>query len=187
MTYFDDRKKVQEYIEMCEGVDGKELIDILKKHLKQGSTVLEIGMGPGKDLDILKKYYEVYGSDYSQVFLDIYKENNKDMELFLLDAITIDTKKQFDCIYSNKVLQHLTEKELEQSIKRQKEVLNDTGLLFHTFWRGDAEEVYDGLRFVYYEKEDLINFFQKSFQVIDINYYTEESDRDSIYIILQKK
>ncbi len=54
MTYFNDKEKVSQYIEMAQGFDGKELIGILKKHLKEGSTVLELGMGPGKDLDILK-------------------------------------------------------------------------------------------------------------------------------------
>lgn len=187
MTYFNDKQKVQEYIEMCEGTDGKELIDILKRYLKEGSTVLELGMGSGKDLDILKNYFNANGSDNSQVFLDVYKEKNKDIELFFLDAVTINIKKQFDCIYSNKVLQHLTKKELKQSIVRQKQVLNDKGILFHTFWRGNSEEIYNGLRFVYYEKDELINDFLSTFKIIDINYYAEDEEDDSIYIILQKK
>lgn len=187
MTYFNDKLKVMEYIKMCQGIDGKKLIDILKIHLKEESTVLELGMGPGNDLNLLIKYYRATGSDNSQVFLDVYKENNKDIDLLFLDAITINTEKQFDCIYSNKVLQHLTKKELYQSIVRQKEVLKDEGLLFHTFWRGNSEEIYGGLRFVYYEKEELIKIFQSLFRVIDINYYSEQEDKDSIYIILQKK
>ena len=158
---------------MCEGTDGKKVIDILKKHLKENSTVLELGMGPGKDLDILKKNYNAVGSDNSQEFLSIYAENNKDTQLLLLGAVTINTKKKFDCIYSNKVLQHLTKNQLNESILRQWEVLCDNGLLFHTFWRGDSEEIYDGLRFVYYEKVELINSFQNLFNIIEIDYYSE--------------
>ncbi|WP_051251764.1 class I SAM-dependent methyltransferase [Psychrilyobacter atlanticus] len=187
MTYFNDRQKVQEYIEMCEDMDGKKLIDVLKKHLKEKSTILELGMGPGKDLNILKKYYNAIGSDNSQEFLNVYAENNKDTQLLLLDAVTINTEKKFDCIYSNKVLQHLTKNQLNQSAARQWEVLYDDGLLFHTFWRGDLEEIYNGLRFVYYEKDELINLFQNLFNIIEIDYYSEEEDKDSIYIILQKK
>ncbi len=187
MTYFNDKQKVQEYIEMCKGMGAKKLVNILKRHLKVGSTVLELGMGPGNDLNLLKNYYNIIGSDNSQAFLDAYKENNGDIELLLLDAVTIDTDKKFDCIYSNKVLQHLTRKELKQSVIRQKEVLNDEGLLFHTFWRGSSEEIYEGLRFVYYEKEELINIFEDNFEIVEINYYTEEDKNDSIYIVLQKK
>ncbi|MTI70154.1 MAG: methyltransferase domain-containing protein [Firmicutes bacterium] len=187
MAYFNDKQKVMEYIEMCEGMGAKELVNILKRQIKEGSTVLELGMGPGNDLNLLKNYYNVIGSDNSQAFLDAYKENNRNTELLLLDAVTINTDKKFDCIYSNKVLQHLTKKELSQSVVRQKEVLNDGGLLFHTFWRGDSEEIYEGLRFVYYEKDELINIFQKHFEIVEINYYSEEDDEDSIYIVSQKK
>lgn len=187
MNYFNDEKKVKEYIKMCEDTNSKKLIDILKNYLEKDSLLLELGMGPGKDLDLLKKYYNTIGSDNSQLFLDIYKEKNKDSELLFLDAVTINTEKKFDCIYSNKVLQHLTREELSNSILRQKEVLNDEGILFHTFWRGNSEEIYDGLRFVYYEKEELINIFKKYFNIIEINYYCEEKEKDSIYIILKKK
>ena len=162
MTYFNDKEKVMQYIQMAEGIDGK-------------------------DLDILKKHYKAYGSDNSKAFLDVYKENNEDSQVLLLDAVTIDTDKKFDCIYTNKVLQHLTKQELNESILRQHDVLNNKGLLFHTFWRGDSEEMYDGLRFVYYEKDELMNAFKGSFKIVDINYYTEEDDNDSIYIILQKE
>lgn len=50
---------VQEYIEMVEGYDGTELINVLKNYLPKGSSLLELGMGPGKDLDLLKKTYSV--------------------------------------------------------------------------------------------------------------------------------
>ena len=35
----------------------------------KGSTLLELGMGPGKDLDLLKKTYSVTGSDSSKIFV----------------------------------------------------------------------------------------------------------------------
>lgn len=63
MSYFDDLKNVYEYIKMPEAYGGKELIDVLQTHLKIGSKVLELGMGPGKDLDILNRSYKATGSD----------------------------------------------------------------------------------------------------------------------------
>ena len=55
MGFFDTKKGVERYIKMAEGYDGAELIKILLKHLPANSIVLELGMGPGKDIDILKK------------------------------------------------------------------------------------------------------------------------------------
>ena len=88
MSYFDDEKNVFEYIKMAEAYDGKELIAVLQTHLKRGAKVLELGMGPGKDLDILNRSYKATGSDNSQVFLDIYRKKNKSANLLLLDAKT---------------------------------------------------------------------------------------------------
>ncbi len=55
MSYFHEEKNVAEYIQLADGFDGKELIEILKGYLSLGSSVLELGMGPGKDLDMLVK------------------------------------------------------------------------------------------------------------------------------------
>ena len=73
MRLFDTVKGVEQYVKMAEGYNGAELIKILHKHLSENSTVLEIGIGPGKDMDMLKKSYAVTGSDHSRVFLDKYK------------------------------------------------------------------------------------------------------------------
>lgn len=55
MGYFDDEKNVQNCLEMAEGYDGAELIQVLRDYLLAGASGLELGMGPGKDLDILLK------------------------------------------------------------------------------------------------------------------------------------
>jgi ubiquinone/menaquinone biosynthesis C-methylase UbiE len=70
MNYYDEIDNVREYIEMAEGYDGRELIEVLKQYLPKGASILELGMGPGKDLDLLSQTYQVTGSDNSQVFLD---------------------------------------------------------------------------------------------------------------------
>ena len=120
MGFFDTEKGVEQYIKIAEGYDGAELIKILQRHLPANSTVLELGMGPGKDLDILKESYKTTGSDNSQVFLDKYIEKYPDADLLLLDAVTISTNRKFDCIYSNKVLHHLTKEDLIKSLQNKK-------------------------------------------------------------------
>lgn len=187
MGYYDNEKNVKEYMAMAEGYDGKALIEVLKKYLAKGATLLEIGMGPGKDLDLLRAFYDATGSDNSQVFLDLYKVKNKHAHVILLDAKTIDTDKKFDCIYSNKVLHHLTVEELKKSLQRQKAVLNDNGLLFHSFWYGSKTEKYHGLRFTYYTEARLRKVIGNDFEIIEIERYKEMEDDDSIYALLKKQ
>lgn len=52
MGHLDVPANVRGYIRMAEGYDGAGLIAVLRKYLPAGSTLLELGMGPGKDLDL---------------------------------------------------------------------------------------------------------------------------------------
>ena len=187
MGFFDTEEGVKQYIKMTEGYDGTELIEILQKYLPENSTVLELGIGPGKDMDILKKTYRVTGSDNSQIFLYKCKERYPDSNLLLLDAVTIQTDRKFDCIYSNKVLHHLTKDDLTKSLQRQKEMLNPNGILFHSFWKGNKVEEMEGLLFTYYETEDLKKMAESDFEILALETYTEMEKYDSIYMVLRTR
>ncbi len=187
MSFFEYKKNIKEYINMSMGYDGKDLIEVLKTHLKAGSTLLELGMGPGKDLDILAETYTITGSDFSTLFLELYKNSHPDADLLRLDAVKLNTERKFDCIYSNKVLHHITQKELQISFNHQLRLLNKNGLVFHSFWYGDKEENHHGLRFIYYTKETIHKLIHSDFELIEFKQYTEMSEGDSFYIILKKK
>ena len=187
MGYFNDRKNVEDYIRMAEGYDGRKLLVVLKKHLPAGSTVLELGMGPGVDFDLLAETYTVTGSDSSSVFLELYQEKKPTADLLKLDAASIETVRRFDCIYSNKVLHHLTKQELQRSFSRQGEMLTSGGFAMHSFWLGEGEEVHHGLRFVYYMEDELLNYIGSGFDVVATERYEEIEEADSFYILLRRK
>ncbi len=186
MAYFDERKNVEDYIKMVEGYDGRELIAVLKKYLPAGSTVLELGMGPGVDLDLLAQTFTVTGSDSSSEFLEIYREKHPSADLLQLDAVTIDTERTFDCIYSNKVLHHLPKGDIRGSFTRQKETLTDSGLLLHSLWYGHKEEEHHGLRFVYYTEDELFKSTGPGFEIVATERYQEIDNSDSFYVLLRK-
>ncbi len=187
MAYFDEKKNVLAYIEMSEGYVGEYIVNLLREYLPNGSSLLELGMGPGHDLDLLRKYYRAIGSDNSEHFLNYYLEKDPHADLLLLDAITLNVENRFDCIYSNKVLIHLTTDELKKSIERQSKLINKNGYLIHSFWRGEGNELIQGLFFQYYEKEELEALFNPYFEVVRLEYYKELEENDSILILLKKK
>ena len=187
MGYYDSDEDVEEYIRMAEGYDGRALIDVLRKYLENGSTGLELGMGPGKDLGLLSEHFRVTGSDNSTVFLDRYRQVNPDADLVLLDAVTMDIERQFDCSYSNKVLHHLTKPQLKKSLQQQARVLNHLGILLHSFWYGDKVEEVSGLRFVYYTEDSLSEVIGDEYEIIESERYTEIEENDSFYIVLRKR
>ena len=187
MGFFDTEKGVNEYIKMAEGYDGRALIKIFKNYLRKDSKVLELGMGPGKDLDILGENFVVTGSDNSSVFLEKYREKNPKADLMLLDAVTLNTDRKFDGIYSNKVLHHLTTEDLKTSLKNQKNILHPQGVLFHSFWKGNKIKEMEGLLFVYYEMETLREIFEPDFEILAMETYSELEKDDSIYAVLKNR
>ena len=187
MNYYHEEKNVEEYIRLAKGYEGQKVINELILHLPEHSSLLELGMGPGTDLENLQKTYKATGSDYSEIFIERYRKTHPSADLLVLDALTLSTDQKFQCIYSNKVLMHLTRSELSQSIKRQVEILEPRGIICHSFWWGEKEENYDGLLFVYYTTKELQRIFSDSFQVLKVARYQEFEPDDSIYIIGRKK
>lgn len=181
--YYNSRQNVLNYIKMAEPYNGKVLVDQVNKNLPAGSTILELGMGPGKDMMMLEENYLVTGSERSEIFLELYRNKHPDADLLLIDASSIEIDRTFDCIYSNKVLHHLKEEELHESLSQQIKILNTGGMVIHSFWEGNREEVLSGLTFRYYQPAQLDEVFSRYFHIQDIEVYSEIYPDDSIWIM----
>ena len=94
---------------------------------------------------------------------------------------------KFDGIYSNKVMHHLKDHELIDSIHRQSDVLNSNGIICHSFWKGEGSEVFKGLFVNYHSESSLKGFFEKYFDILMIMSYDEFEARDSLLLIGKKK
>lgn len=186
-SYYHNPESAKKYIQIAEGYSGKKLIDKLKTFLPSKSTVLELGVGPGTDLEILSEDYHVTGSDYSPTFLKIIQEKNPEFDLLVLDAISLDTDKTFEAIYSNKVLQHLSEQELKTSIQNQLGILVPGGIICHSFWRGEGSMEMKGLLHNYHLEKDLEDFFHADFEILLLERYAEEEADDSLLLIARKR
>lgn len=185
--YYKTQESVNEYIRLAKDVNGAFLINKLKEFLPNQSSILELGTGPGTDWNLLKEDYHVIGSDNSSIFLKHLRSNNPKGRFLELDASTLQTKEQFGGIYSNKVLHHLKEFELIASIKRQHEILNNSGIICHSFWRGQGSEMFKGLFVNYHSENDLIKYFNTYFEMILLEPYDEFETNDSLIFIGKKK
>ena len=104
----------------------------------------------------------------------------------MLDAVTLGTERRFDGLYSNKVLIHLTLPELAASFRRQAGVLVPGGVALHSFWYGDTEEVYEGLRFVSYTEATLREAVGDALEVVEVARYAEMEEGDSLYVVVRR-
>jgi len=187
MSFYDDPKNAEDYIEIAKGYDGAELIKLLEPHLETGSSLLELGMGPGVDLNLLAEKFAVTGSDTSAYFVNRYKELHPKANAIQADAVTIESDNKFDCIYSNKVLHHLSDDELNHSFKRQAEVLNPSGIILHSFWFGDEVMKMHGMTFYYRQIQDVTKRIEDHFDTIDAQKYDEMDAGDSFWVLARKR
>lgn len=185
--YYKTKESVEEYIQLAKNVSGKQLIEKLNQFLFSNSVLLEIGSGPGTDWKILDGYYKVIGSDNSIEFLDYLVSQNPNGEFLELDGVLLNTDKRFDGIYSNKVLHHLKDVELIHSIKRQFEILNQNGIICHSFWKGEGSEIFKGLFVNYHNEENLRELFMQYFEILLLEHYQEFEEEDSILLIARRK
>lgn len=186
-NYYNTKKSVAEYIKMAQGYDGKQAIAKLREFLPTDSSILEIGSGPGTDWEILSENYRVTGSDNSAEFLKHLHATYPDGKFLALEASTLNTEIRFDGIYSNKVLHHLEDEALEDSIIRQAEILNPGGIVCHTFWKGEDSEIYNDLFVNYHSYTGIRALFENHFEAMLIQHYKEFEKNDSILFIGKKK
>jgi SAM-dependent methyltransferase len=185
-TYYHTKESVSEYIQLAKDVDSKSLIKLFANHMETHSKVLEIGSGPGTDWNILNGLFHVIGSDQSKLFVEHLQESFPNGDFLELDAVTLDTSLLFDGIYSNKVLHHLSDDELVQSLHRQYEILKPGGIICHSFWKGEGTETFKGMFVNYHTSKALQNLFQEKYTVLMLKNYQEFEEDDSLVVIAMK-
>ena len=185
--YYHTKESVEEYIKLAEGHNGLGLIKELQKFVPAGAKILEIGTGPGTDWEILDKFYQVYGSDNSLEFLKKLRARLPKNKFLELDAVTLETNMLFDGIYSNKVLHHLTDEGLQESVKKQHGILNAHGTICHSFWKGDGDETFKGMFVNYHTDKGIESFFNPYFKTLLIKSYKEFETGDSILYIGKRR
>ncbi len=185
--YYENEANVENYSKFTPSHDGSLLVDVLAGFLPEGSSVLELGMGPGKDYQLLSDRFSVTGSDFSNTFLERYRAKDPAAELLHLDARTLDTDRHFDAVFSNKALIHFSADELQQSFARQHAVLNEQGLMLHSFWYGEGEQAFGELTLVRYNEQDLTAMLEGSFDILALKQHAKMADGDSIYVVARKR
>ncbi len=186
MNYFNKIENVEKYRLSMHAYDNRFIINTVTKIAKPGGTLLELGMGTGLDLIALSNYYEVLGSDASNLFIDAFKKQSS-IPVINLNAIYFNLAKTFDVIYSNKLLSYLNDKEVKQSLVAQAKHLNANGKLIATLWLGeDQSETYDELTCYYYSLKALKKLLPKDLLLEEVITYSELDKNDSIIIVCVK-
>jgi len=188
VSYYSEQSNIEQYIEMSKEFSGAAFMKELKRYLSSGATILELGMGEGKDQALLKDAgFTPTGSDSSQPFLDRWNSANPQEKALFVDAVEFDIQNSYDCIYSNKVLQHLHAEEFTKSLDKQANKLNDGGILFHAIWYGEDSGDMGGSFYMSHTEQSLASLIPETLELVELTRYTEMDENDSCWIVLQKR
>ncbi|MGL5820416.1 MAG: methyltransferase domain-containing protein [Sarcina sp.] len=184
MNCFKDKESVEKFLKRTKTYDGRVAL-ILRSYLKKGASVVNIGINNGKDYEVLSQNYDTIAVDSSEDFINIYKDINRSAEVYKVDDVKLNLNAKYDCIFSNKYLNHLTLEELRESFKNQVEILNDGGKIFHFFGEGVGELHLSGVKLNLYNEDDLRSVLPDSLEIVKVSKYF--LDNRFSYVVIKKK
>ncbi|MBU90764.1 hypothetical protein CMO94_04430 [Candidatus Woesearchaeota archaeon] len=85
-------------------------VDFVRKYVKPGARYLDLGCGAGLSSNMLSKYYDVTGSDYSKPVLDYARKHFKKIEFKREDARNLSFKdNSFDAVCACGFIEHIND------------------------------------------------------------------------------
>lgn len=165
--------------------------------LKPGSFVLDIGCASGhKAKYLISKGLKVTGIDFSEKMIEIIKREIPGYDFFVMDMKNLDDLKgNFDGIFAQNVLLHVSKKEVLKVLKTWLGKLRNSGYIYLSLKEkredGPEEEVakendygYDYERFFSYFTLDEIESY---FKELNLKVYYKNSVDKKLQIIGQKQ
>ena len=113
-----------------------EDLKALKQYVQTGDSVLDVGCGNGRLLEVFKSSQTKYlGVDFSEGLIAEARKKYPDEEFQVVDVMDLDSmNKKFDVVFCVSVLNHFPKEMHEVAIKKIKSVLNPGGRLLMVNW-----------------------------------------------------
>jgi cyclopropane fatty-acyl-phospholipid synthase-like methyltransferase len=102
------------------GSHEQKFLDLILESLPSNSTVLDLGCGTGKPMDMLvhEAGHKIFGIDRSSKLLEIAKKNLPDSEFLLADLETVVLEGEYDAAICWDALFHIERKHHEPILKK---------------------------------------------------------------------
>ena len=144
ISYYEENAK--SLISRYESADINEVQELLLQIFEPNSKLLEIGCGSGRDASfMIKNNFDVIAIDGSKNMIEEAKKIHPELSEKLLHKTlpsNLDFNKTFDGIYSIATLMHLSKIDLEKTISKIYDLLNQNGkfLMSVSLFRDDIDE-----------------------------------------------
>lgn len=160
--------------------ESKDVIDALNyfsEKLEEGSFILDIGSGGGRDAKFLSdKNFKVTGIDNSTEMLRSAESNAPKATFMEMDFEDLKfPDNSFDGIWANASLHHVPKINLPATLEKIYQILKNDGLFFIKIKQGESDGIRENEKFgekiqrwfSYYKKDEVADILEKiGFQII---------------------
>lgn len=188
LIYYENNSKF--LINRYESADVSEVQKLLLQTFNKNSKLLELGCGSGRDASFMTKNdFDVTGMDGSKNMIEEAKKIHPELSEKLFHKTLpndLEFNQTFDGIYSIATLMHLSKNDLEKTISKIYDLLNQNGkfLMSVSLFRDDINENgFDekGRYFLVLSFEKWLNLLKQiGFKILDTKTNTDGLGRDGI-------
>lgn len=136
--------------------------------LKEKSSVLDIGCGPGINAEILISHgHTVTGIDLSEKMISLASARCPSGKFMVKNALDTDTDENYDAICLSFIIVHLQVKETAELIKKLPSLINPGGYVYISFMTGKNAGYEktsfsdDEIFFCYYDSSEIEKLFSR--------------------------
>ncbi len=158
---FSLRKEIDEVIEKSHA----DLKKVVRENLKSGSSVMDIGCGPGLYLKDFSSDFKLYGQDISSEMINIASKELPLAHFIEGNIMDIELPKDLDLIYSIGVLIYLPPSEIKTFIEKIYTSLKPGGILYLNYPHAISfiDLLYPDLNYVQYSPKNIEKIARKLF------------------------
>lgn len=145
----------EEYAKKIVDKDSKLVLEIFRKNVVEGATVLDAGSAAGRDTNILSQNgYKVTGIDLSIKLLEIANRTYPELHFESGDVRKLEFPvESFDAIWSLAVLHHLEKEDVQKALKEFYRVLKPNGAVMISVKSGQGTKKIRDKHFLNKERE----------------------------------
>lgn len=172
-----------EYVQKSNQVDFTDLYIHLQKHTNNAEYMLDVGCGSGRDsLYFAKQDKLVVAIDYAENIIQEAKKLNphRNIKYLVSDISNFSSNLEFDLIWANASLLHLTKKDIPKALNTVKSLMSKDAIFYSSFKEGIDSE-YDSLDryFSYYTQTGLAILYKDcGFEIIEIFTNKDKTNRN---------
>lgn len=159
----------------------KDLLDLEKRKefktfigLLRGNKILDLGCGSGDHALYFKENgFDVTCIDISENMIELCKQKGLNAEVMDIESLKFEDS-EFDGIWAVTSLLHVPKNKIADVVRSLSRVLKDKGILYVCVKEGEGEryipdkhDLTTSRFFAYWQKEELIDVFKKSFDLVD--------------------